>query len=170
MNFDRKDVEFLSSGVVLRAWHYQPHKRAREPNPCVVMAHGLNGTRTASLEPFADTFVGAGLDVLLFDYAHYGDSDGEPRQVFSVSGQLQNWADAIAYARKIDGVDPERIALWGTSMSGGHVIVAGARDGKVAAISAQGPMMDGWLSFMKAMQVNGSTLPEGRSMCLGARN
>jgi pimeloyl-ACP methyl ester carboxylesterase len=43
----------------------------------------------------------------------------------------------------MDGVDPRRIALWGTSLSGGHVMIAAARDPEVAAVSAQCPMLDG---------------------------
>lgn len=67
--FERLDVEFPSDGLILRAWHYKPLKRARELNACVIMVHGMNLTREASLEPYARAFVSAGLDILLFDYA-----------------------------------------------------------------------------------------------------
>ena len=144
----RKDVSFSSAGTTCRAWLYEPQIAARQPTPCIVMAHGLGGTRDAGLEPYAERFCAAGFVVLLFDYRHFGASDGEPRQLLSVERQLDDWAAAIAYARSLDGVDPARIALWGSSFSGGHVIVAGARDGRVAAVSAQGPMMDGMASVL----------------------
>ncbi|MBC7831110.1 MAG: alpha/beta hydrolase, partial [Hyphomicrobium sp.] len=47
------------------------------------------------------------------------------------------------------GVDPERIGLWGSSLSGGHVVVAAAHDNRIAAISAQCPMLDGHASARK---------------------
>ncbi len=141
--FQRRDVEFRSQGVNCRAWLYQPQQPAAVPAPCIVMAHGLGGTRDAGLEPYARKFADAGLVVLLFDYRHFGASDGEPRQLLSIGRQLQDWAAAISYVRKLQGVNPAKIALWGSSFSGGHVIVAAARDGKVAAVSAQGPMLDG---------------------------
>jgi len=145
---NRTDVVFNSDGVTCRAWWYSPQTAAAVPTPCIVMAHGLGGTRDSGLEPYAEAFSAAGFCVLLFDYRHFGASDGEPRQLLSIERQLDDWAAAIRYARTQPGVDPERIALWGSSFSGGHVIVAGARDGRVAAVSAQGPMMDGLASVL----------------------
>lgn len=139
---ERRDVAFASQGVRCRAWAYAPDESAARPAPCIVMAHGLGGTRDCALEPYAERFAQAGFFVLLFDYRHLGASDGEPRQLISIPRQLEDWAAAIAFARRIPGVDAGRIALWGSSFSGGHVVVAAARDAKVAAISAQCPMMD----------------------------
>lgn len=143
---ERRDVTFINQGVTCRAWHYPPANDTFTTGAgcaCVVLAHGFGGTRDAGLEPYAEAFADAGLHVLVFDYRHFGASDGQPRQLLSVSRQLHDWAAAIACARGLDGVDAERIALWGSSFSGGHVIVAAARDGRVAAVSSQGPMMDG---------------------------
>ncbi len=139
----RRDIEFASEGVACRAWVYPPNAFAPHPAPCIVMAHGLGGTRDAALEPYAKRFAAAGFFVLLFDYRYLGASDGEPRQLISIARQLDDWAAAIACARSLPGVDPERIALWGCSLSGGHVLVTAARDGRIAAISAQCPMFDG---------------------------
>lgn len=140
---ERRDVEFRSDGVTCRAWAYVPGEGVRRPAPCIVMAHGLGGTRDAALEPYAERFAEAGFHVLLFDYRYLGASDGEPRQLISIPRQLEDWAKAIAFARGMAGVDPRRIGLWGSSFSGGHVLVAAARDPTIGAISAQCPMMDG---------------------------
>lgn len=150
---NRSDVEFHSSDVICRAWLYRPDVPA--PAPCIVMAHGLGGTRDAGLEPFAEKFCAAGYAVLLFDYRHFGASDGEPRQLLSIGRQLDDWAAAIHYARGLKGIDPLRIALWGSSFSGGHVLVAAARDGKVAAVSSQGPMMDGLAAALNVVRYAG---------------
>jgi uncharacterized protein len=139
----RRDVEFQSRGVTCRAWVYAPPSPTKPLTPCIVMGHGLGGTRDGSLEPYAMRFAQAGFYVLVFDYRHLGASDGEPRQLISISRQLEDWAAAIARARQLPGVDATRIALWGTSLSGGHVVTAAARDGGIAAISAQCPMLDG---------------------------
>ena len=113
------------------------------------MAHGLSGTRDASLEPYAKRFADAGFYVVLFDYRYLGASDGEPRQLVSIPRQLEDWKSAIAFARTLPGVDADRIGLWGCSLSGGHVIVAAARDKRIAAVSAQCPMLDGHASARK---------------------
>lgn len=143
MGSTRSDVRFVVQGDAVAGWWFSPENPAATPIPCIVMAHGLGGTRDAGLEPYAQAFADAGFAVLLFDYRHFGASEGQPRQLLSISRQLADWQAAIDFAREQSGVDADRIALWGSSFSGGHVIVAAARDGRVAAVSSQGPMMDG---------------------------
>ena len=153
---DRADVTFLSQGTRCAAWLYRPVAPA--PYPCVVLAHGLGATRDMKLADYAEYFVEAGLAALVFDYRHFGASDGEPRQLLDIRRELADWAAAIAYVRTLDGIDPERIAMWGTSFSGGHAIVTAARDQRIAAVVAQVPFTDGFTSvaqrgFFGSLQV-----------------
>jgi len=148
----RDEVIFDSQGTACRAWLYVPASHGPAPVPCIVMAHGLGGTRRSALEPYALRFATAGFAVLLFDYRFLGDSDGEPRQLISVPKQLEDWGAAVAYARALPAVDPDRIALWGTSLSGGHVIAVASEDPRIAAVSAQCPMLDGSASAKIALQ------------------
>lgn len=85
------------------------------------MAHGFSGTQEGSLARTASDFAAAGFSVLTFDYRGFGESAGFPRQVIDISGQREDWRAAVAFARSIEGVDPDRIALWGSSLSGAHV-------------------------------------------------
>lgn len=143
MESQRQDVSFRVRGTDLAGWWYRPESSSTGQTPCIIMAHGLGGTRDAGLEPYAQAFAAAGFLVLLFDYRFFGASGGEPRQLFSVRHQLADWAGAIAWARRQPQTDTARIALWGSSFSGGHVIVAAARDRRIAAVSAQNPMTSG---------------------------
>lgn len=146
-------VTFFSDDVACAAWHLNGHGDAfatESGRPCVVMAHGFGGTRDTGLLGFAEEFAAAGLDVLLFDYRGFGDSDGTPRQHVSFRRQRADYAAAIAAARHLDGVDPERIVLWGTSYSGGHVVPVAVADGRIAAIVSMTPAMDG-LAALVAM-------------------
>ena len=95
---ERRDVEFRSDGVTCRAWAYAPGEGVRRPAPCIVMAHGLGGTRDAALEPYAERFAEAGFHVLLFDYRYLGASDGEPRQHIDPWRQVGDYRDAITFA------------------------------------------------------------------------
>ncbi len=153
-----EEIEFNSGGARLRAGFFRPGGKALSKAggaPCVVMAHGLGGTRAAGLEPFAKRFAEAGLAVLVFDYRGFGKSDGTPRQVVDVRMQLQDWAAAIAHARSLEDIDPQRIALWGSSFSGGLVIAAAVEDGRVAAVSSQGGMLDGRAALVHLLQSEG---------------
>lgn len=139
-------ITFFSGGTLCRALCFEPQSDALtgdRGSPCVVMGHGFAGTVDAGLVPFARRFAAAGLKVLAFDYRCFGLSDGEPRQLLSISAQIDDWTAAVACARTLSGVDPKRIVLWGTSFSGGHVVEVAARDGSVAAVISQCPMMDG---------------------------
>jgi len=143
---EREDVTFPSQGELIAAWRYRGEGDAFEGpggRPCVVMAHGVGGTRDSGLEPYAEAFAEAGLDVLLFDYRNFGGSSGEPRQLGTPERHREDYRSAIDFARGLDGIDIVRIVLWGTSWSGGHAVHAAAGDEGVAAVIAQTPDLDG---------------------------
>ncbi len=138
----RKDVSFKVNGTSVSAWLYLPEDLSA-PVPCIIMAHGFGGTKDMGLEAYALRFQKVGFAALVFDYRHFGDSGGEPRQLIWLPYQLEDWLRAIQYARGLQEIDPKRIALWGTSLSGGHVIVLAAKDKEIACVSAQCPGLDG---------------------------
>jgi uncharacterized protein len=152
-------VSFDSSGVRCAGVHLpgQGDAFAGEDGrrPCVVLGHGLGGTVDSGLIPFTERFSAAGLDALAFDYRHFGASDGEPRQLLSAPLQLEDYAAAIAYARSLDGVDPTRIVVWGSSYSGGHVVPVAVADGYVAAVISQVPNMDGLAALINLARYAG---------------
>lgn len=105
-----------------------------------MLCTGFGGTQdTPAVLAAAEAFAAAGFHTLTFDYRGFGESGGKPRQVVSIQGQLADIAAAVACARDLDGVDPAHIALWGTSLGGGHVVTAAARDHAIAAVIAQVP-------------------------------
>jgi len=141
-----QQLYFYSHGVRCAAWHLPAATDAlagEAGRPCVVMAHGFSGTKDTALLGFAEPFAAAGLDVLVFDYRGFGESEGVPRQDVSISRQRQDYHAAIAAARHLPGVDPDRIVLWGTSYAGGHVIAVAARDQRIAAVISMNPAVDG---------------------------
>jgi pimeloyl-ACP methyl ester carboxylesterase len=107
------------------------------------MAHGLGAVKEMRLAAYAERFSRAGYACLVFDYRHFGDSDGHPRQVLEVRRQLEDWAAAIAFARRNPHFRAEQVILWGTSFGGGHVIASAARDREIAAAIVQCPFTDG---------------------------
>jgi len=123
--------------------------------PCVVLANGLGGTVDSGLLPFAERFAAAGIDALAFDYRHFGLSDGEPRQLLSISRQLEDYAAAISYVRSLENVDPDRIVVWGSSYAGGHVVAVAVADGHVVAAISQVPAMDGAVALLNLARYAG---------------
>jgi uncharacterized protein len=148
---ERIDVSFPSGDASCAAWFYlpAPGATARAPRPVVVLGHGLGATRDMALDDFAEAFRADGYACLVFDYRHFGDSGGRPRQLLDVEQELTDWASAIAYARSHPTCDHERVVLWGSSFGGGHALTAAARDGGVAAVVAQCPFTDGIASMLR---------------------
>jgi pimeloyl-ACP methyl ester carboxylesterase len=143
------DVRFPSTTGQCSAWLYLPPTASpQRPVPVIVMAQGLGGVKAMRLGAFADRFHAAGYACLVFDYRHFGGSDGQPRQLLSVRRQLQDWTAAVAYARTRPECDPDRVVVWGTSFGGGHALTMAARDHRLAAAIAQCPFTDGIASSL----------------------
>lgn len=139
------DLQFDSQGEACAAWFYQP--AGEGPRPVVVMAHGLGAIKEMRLDAYAQAFAEAGYACLVFDYRHFGESGGQPRQLLDIKKQHQDWQAAVAFARRQACVDAQRVILWGTSLSGGHVLEVAAKDSGIAAVIAQVPHLSGTASL-----------------------
>jgi fermentation-respiration switch protein FrsA (DUF1100 family) len=139
----RRDIEFDAEGVTLRGWFYPAEGAGSAPGPAVVMAHGFSAVKEMYLDRFAEAFAAAGLNALVFDNRCFGASDGEPRQEIDPWAQVRDYRHAITYLCTVPEVDPQRIGIWGSSYSGGHVLVVAAIDRRVKAVVSQVPLISG---------------------------
>lgn len=139
----RRDVQFRSGDSFCSAWLYLPETAGVEQVPMVVLGHGLGGTRELRLAAYAERFVAAGMAVLAFTYRNLGDSGSGPRQVLSMPKQLADWDAALEYVAALPEVDEKRIAVWGTSLGGGHAISVASRHPEIRAAVSQCPFTDG---------------------------
>jgi uncharacterized protein len=137
LTVSREDVSFTSRGATLRGWLYRPERPGSAPG--VVMAHGFTAVKEMFLDDYAAAFGAAGLVTLVYDHYGFGTSDGEPRQYPAASIQLDGYRDAIAWLGRQPGVSADRIGIWGTSNSGGHVIVLAAETLPIRCAVAQVP-------------------------------
>lgn len=145
----REDLTFDSRGTQCAAWLYRPsttEDTSQTPPPIIVMAHGFAGVRGLRLDAYGERFAKSGYAVLVFDYRHFGDSEGEPRRLLSIRRQLDDWRTALAVARDLPEVDTNRVVAWGASLSGGHVLLMGRENPDLAAVVAQVPHVCGLAS------------------------
>jgi fermentation-respiration switch protein FrsA (DUF1100 family) len=142
----RADVQFDADGVTLRGWLYTPDGTSG-PVPTVVMSHGFSAVKEMYLDRFGEAFANAGLASLVYDNRNFGASDGEPRQEIDPWAQVRDYRSAITYAMTLPEVDAERIGIWGSSYSGGHVLTVGAIDRRVKCVVAQVPLISGHENF-----------------------
>jgi uncharacterized protein len=149
-----RPVEFLSDErIVLRGWLKLPSGAG--PHPLVIMAHGFGGLKEWMIPEAADAFVQQGLAAMAFDYRNFGDSEGVPREEVDHVGQIADWRSAITYASTLAEVDPQRIAIWGTSLGGRNVLIVGGLERRLRCVVAQVPAID-WADTVMHHQNNAS--------------
>ncbi len=158
MESTRIDTTFPSGGEECAAYVYRP-EGADGDVPCVVMGHGFSATRDDRMPEYAERFVAAGMAAVVFDYRFFGASSGEPRQLLDIRKQHEDWEAAIAFARGLDGVDATRIALWGSSFSGGHAQALAIKHGAtgpsaITCVVAQAPYVDGLAALKEIPPAN----------------
>jgi uncharacterized protein len=146
----RRDIEFEAGGLTLRGWLYLPEDTT-SPVPAVVMAHGFSCVKEMFLADYAETFASAGFGVLVYDNRNFGDSDGSPRQEVDPWGQIRDYRHAITYVSGLPEVDENRIGIWGTSYTGGHVLIVGAIDKRVKCVVSQVPVVSGYRNVHRAI-------------------
>lgn len=149
----REDVTFSSAGTACAGWLYRPAEASGDV-ACVVMAHGFALTRNDGLAGYAEALTRAGVAVLVYDHRYLGDSEGEPRQRIRMPEQLADRLAAIAFARSLAGIDPDRIILWGYSLSGGTAVDAAVADPRVAGAILLCPFLDGRWRTLRGLRMD----------------
>jgi len=143
MPIEKRDVMFKSGETFSAAWFLVPERtHSGERVPAVAMAHGFGAVKEMYLEPFGRRFAAAGIAALVFDYRGFGGSGGEPRQRVLPHDQMEDYRNALTWLSLQPEIDADRLGVWGTSFSGGHVIQVGAHDPRVKAVVSQAGAMD----------------------------
>ena len=159
-----KDVEvhkvsFKSNGLNCSAKLYLPIN-IKDNLPCIVLANGFSGTMDWILPDFAERFAKAGFAVFAFDYRHLGESEGNPRQLINLQNQRTDLRQALQWVRNDSRINKKKIALWGTSLGGSHVVEIASTDNDIAAMVCNMPGIDA---------VNGSNI-KAKAKAAGASN
>lgn len=139
----RLDISFYSNNYSVKGWLFKPAQADVELLPVIIMAPGFSGVKECNYQFFAESFSKEGFAVLLFDYPNFGESEGLNRGEVDPWLQVQAYRDAISFAVIAEGLDPERIGVWGGSYSGGHAIVVSATDSRVKCMVAMTPFISG---------------------------
>ena len=162
-DIDFRQANIMSEGTRMSAEVFSPKSSAGKRLPTVIMCHGWGGT-AAQLHTVALDIARAGYLAVAFDFRGWGASDSrliltgpapaerpnhrfvaeiqEVREVVDPLDMTTDLLNAIHWVQGEPQCDRERIGLWGTSYSGGHVVYAAARDPRVKATVSQVPALD----------------------------
>lgn len=127
-------VTFESDGLRLAGVVHLPDDCAPgERRPAVVMMHGFGANKDGGPEWACRQFEQWGYVALRFDYRGCGESGGERGRVIPLE-EVADARNAVSYMAARAEVDPERIALCGSSLGAGVAIQAAGLDQRVAAV------------------------------------
>ncbi|NNE84474.1 MAG: alpha/beta hydrolase [Alphaproteobacteria bacterium] len=146
------EVEYYSDGRKIAGFLYRPKdwKPGDAARPGIVVLHGYSGMKDIYGMDVPQWLWEAGYFVLSWDYPGFGVSEGE-RGRHRPLEQAQATYDAVTYLQTIDGVDPERIAYYGSSWGGANAIWCGAFDERVKVIVSAVMVSDGerWMRSVR---------------------
>src|SRR5260370_17710843 len=81
-------------------------------------------------------FAEAGIAAVVFDYRSFGASGGEPRQRLFPRDQIEDYRSALTWLSLQPEIDADRLGVWGSSFSGGHVLHVAAYDPRGKAVGS----------------------------------
>ena len=119
-----------ADNLKLTAWH----SPALAGYPTILHLHG-NGGNAGNWAYIARFFAGQGYGVLLVDYRGYGGNPGHPTE----PGIYADGRAALAFLKQ-QGILPQEIVLWGTSLGTG-VAVQLATETPVGAVVLESPYL-----------------------------
>jgi uncharacterized protein len=168
-----RDVTYYSDGAgAFAKVFFPPDFSPNGSYPAVVLAQGWAGSHH-SIAKYAARFAEFGFVAMAIDYRGWGNSDGfvslvdrlpwpegatylddvrftrttaevvVKRTRLLPMKQVEDIRNAISFIQGEQGVDPDRIGVWGSSYAGGHAITVAALDTRVKAISVQIPSIAG---------------------------
>ncbi len=138
----RNPVRFPVDGITL-AGTFSLKDGVKGRTAGVVLAHGFAGARYPKM---AAHFAGLGYGVLELDFRGYGESGGERGHVIPRE-QIADIAGAVGWLAQRPDVDPERIAVVGSSLGGSIAIMAAADDKRIKVCVAGCPLAKGDSAF-----------------------
>ena len=114
----------------IHGWVFIPVSASvEEPVPLIILAHGLGAQKDMGLAPYAEKFASVGYASLVIDYVTFGGSYSQRSRVRNYINPWNHIKDITKSLNFVRAgglgnlVDVDRIALWGSSFAGGHMIM-----------------------------------------------
>ncbi|HWP27986.1 MAG TPA: alpha/beta hydrolase [Chloroflexota bacterium] len=143
-------VTFLSDGLRLAGVvHTPPDLAPGERRPAFLVLHGFGGNKETGGSVWAAKQLAAwGYVTMRFDFRGCGESEGERGWIICMD-QVADTRNAVTYMASRPDVDPDRIALIGSSFGAAVAVYTAGVDPRVAAVISQGGWGNGERKFRR---------------------
>jgi uncharacterized protein len=144
----QEKVTFQSDGLKLAGIVDTPSDfKHGERRPAFIVLHGFGGNKDGQGQiVVAKQFNQWGYVTLRIDFRGCGESEGEHGRIICLD-QVADTRNAISYMAARSEVDPQRIALVGSSFGAAVAVFTGGADQRVAAVISCGGWGDGERKF-----------------------
>ena len=127
-------ISFQRDGLALAGSLYTPQPFDTQGKYKALIVQGsLSSVKEQMPALYAQHFADKGFVVLTFDYSHYGQSDGEPRQVESPAEKLLDLQAAVTYLTGQPYV--QAVGMVGVCTSAGNAAYLAAADQRIKALA-----------------------------------
>jgi len=139
------EVTFYSDSDKIAGYLFTPNdwKAGDPPRPGILVLAGYSGNTQADCTHMMKRLCAEGWFVFGYDYVGFGKSDGK-RNRHRPLEQAQNTYDALTYMQTVPGIDPERLAIYGTSFGCANGIWVTAHDERVKCLVTSVGVTDGY--------------------------
>ena len=166
-NYGATDVRIAASGVTLAGWYYCPQGPGPFPYYSDVAGVRLRERAMVDLLPRRSPRRASRCSFTITGISGRAVACCAAR--FRPGSRWRTWS-AVTWLCSRPDTDPGCIGLWGSSYSGGHVIVLGATDRRLRCVVAQVPTISGYQTFLRRVApplVEGvlKTMAEDRARC-----
>jgi hypothetical protein len=160
----QEHVTFSSDGLKLAGIVHVPDGlKPSERRPAIIMMHGFGANKNGGPEWVCKQFESWGYVALRFDYRGCGESEGERGRVIPME-EVSDARNAVTFMASRPEVNPDRVALCGSSLGAGVAVYAAGIDQRIAAVILENGLGNGeriirgmhtpesWNKFLQLME------------------
>ncbi|MFE0353318.1 alpha/beta hydrolase [Streptomyces nigra] len=129
--------------------HLPDNAGSSAPLPAVVLSTPGSSVKEQIGANYASRLAARGIAALVFDPAHQGQSEGEPRDLEDPYRRGEDISYAIDALTTSPGIDPQRIGVLGICAGGGYAVHTARTDHRIKAVGTvvPGNMGTTWRSW-----------------------
>src|SRR3954464_8192808 len=135
ISFDRDGVTLVGDLFTPEGFDENGHYQA------VIVEGSFSSVKEQMPGTYAQKFAEQGFVALAFDYSHYGESAGEPRQLESPAEKLSDLQAAVSYLTELPYV--QAVGMAGVCTSAGNAAYLGAAEPRINALATVAAFLPG---------------------------